>query len=62
MAKRAQVKAQISNAAKTTAANPPNCTVTLPVVPPLYGMKTPHNFLPFSHAEERLSKSRNYWI
>jgi nitroimidazol reductase NimA-like FMN-containing flavoprotein (pyridoxamine 5'-phosphate oxidase superfamily) len=25
-------------------------------------MKTPHKFLPFSHAEERLSNSRNYWI
>lgn len=25
-------------------------------------MKTPHKFLPYSHAEERLAKSRNYWI
>jgi hypothetical protein len=25
-------------------------------------MKSPHKFLPFTHAEERLAKSRNYWI
>jgi hypothetical protein len=64
MAKRATANA-LTKVAKEPAAptdNPPNCTVTLPVVPPLYGMKTPHKFLPFSHAEERLSKSRNYWI
>jgi len=38
------------------------CTVGLPQVPPLYGMKSPHKFLPFTHAEERLAKSRSYWI
>jgi hypothetical protein len=37
-------------------------SVGLPQVPPLYGMKTPHKFLPFAHAEERLTRSRNYWI
>lgn len=42
--------------------NPANCTVGLPHVPAMYGMKTPHKFLPFSHAEERLERSRNYWI
>ena len=45
-----------------SAINPPNCSVGLPRVPSLYGMKTPHKFLPFSHAEERLANSRNYWI
>jgi nitroimidazol reductase NimA-like FMN-containing flavoprotein (pyridoxamine 5'-phosphate oxidase superfamily) len=25
-------------------------------------MKTPHKFLSYAHAEERLAKSRNYWI
>ena len=40
----------------------PACTVGLPQVPPLYGMKSPHKFLPFTHAENRLAKSRNYWI
>lgn len=40
----------------------PGCTIGLPDVPPLYGMKTPHKYLPFSYAEERLAKSRNYWI
>jgi uncharacterized pyridoxamine 5'-phosphate oxidase family protein len=37
-------------------------TVGLPQVPPLYGMKSAHKFLPFTHAEDRLTKSRNYWI
>ena len=37
-------------------------TVGLPQVPPLYGMTSPHKFLPFTHAEDRLTKSRNYWI
>lgn len=37
-------------------------SVGLPQVPPLYGMKSPHKFLPFNHAEDRLTKSRNYWI
>ena len=40
----------------------PACKVGLPQVPPLYGMKSPHNYLPFSHAEERLVHARNYWI
>ena len=50
-------------------AKPPNTgsktaafTVGFPQVPPLYGMKSPHKFLPFTHAEDRLTKSRNYWI
>ena len=37
-------------------------TVGLPDVPPLYGLKTRKEFLPFSHAEKRLAASRNYWI
>jgi len=37
-------------------------SVGLPQMPRLYGMKSPHKFLPFTHAEERLAKSRNYWI
>jgi general stress protein 26 len=41
---------------------PGGVQIGLPDVPPLYGMKTPHKFLPFSYAEERLAKSRNYWI
>jgi len=50
-------------------AKPPNTgsktaafTVGLPQVPPLYGMKSPHKFLRFTHAEGRLTKSRHYWI
>jgi len=44
------------------AAHPSNCTVGLPHVPPLYGLKSPHKFLAFTHAEEHLAKARNYWI
>ena len=54
-----------STARKKSAAPSPapsNCTVGLPQVPPLYAMKTPHNFLPYSDIETRLAKSRNYWI
>lgn len=41
---------------------PASCQVGLPDVPPLYGMKSPHKYLPFTHAEDRLAKARNYWI
>jgi hypothetical protein len=34
----------------------------LPHVPPTYGLKAREKYLPFSHAEMRLVKSRNYWI
>jgi nitroimidazol reductase NimA-like FMN-containing flavoprotein (pyridoxamine 5'-phosphate oxidase superfamily) len=38
-------------------------TVTgLPHVPPTYGLKAREKYLPFSHAEARLAKSRSYWI
>jgi hypothetical protein len=47
---------------KKTTAQPANCTVGLPQLPPLYGLKQRDNFLPFTHAETRLEKSRNYWI
>jgi len=48
-----------TSAKKTT---PPGATVGLPDVPPLYGLKPRKQYLPFSHAEKRLAKSRNYWI
>jgi general stress protein 26 len=34
----------------------------LPHVPSLYGLQPRQEYLPWSHAEERLSHSRNYWI
>jgi len=43
-------------------AEPAGCEVGLPQVPPLYGLKTPHQYLPFRHAERRLASARNYWI
>jgi len=55
-------KAKSRKPALKAETKPPNCTVGLPQVPPLYGMKTPHKFLPFSHAEKRLEKSKSYWI
>jgi len=34
----------------------------LPHVPALYQLKPRTEYLPWSHAEERLERSRNYWI
>jgi nitroimidazol reductase NimA-like FMN-containing flavoprotein (pyridoxamine 5'-phosphate oxidase superfamily) len=36
--------------------------VGLPRVPSLYGLKPRKQYLPWSHARERLERSRNYWI
>jgi|SRR5579859_892924 len=47
--------------AKTTN-DPAGCHAGLPDVPPLYGLKPRKQYLPFTHAEERLAISRNYWI
>lgn len=44
------------------AADPAGSRVGLPHVPPMYGLKPRKQYLPFSHAEDRLAKSRNYWI
>lgn len=44
------------------ATNPADCLVGLPHIPSNYGLKPRKHYLPFSHAEERLLKSRNYWI
>jgi len=41
---------------------PAGCKVGLPHVPPLYGLKTPHQYLSFRHAQQRLADARNYWI
>lgn len=48
--------------AKAKAADPPHAKVGRPHVPPMYGLKKDKKYLPWSHAEERLAKSRNYWI
>ncbi len=37
-------------------------SVGLPRVPPVYGLKPRKKYLPWSHAEKRLARSRNYWI
>jgi hypothetical protein len=55
-------KAPKKPAPKKQATNPADCSVGLPHVPPIYGLKPRKQYLPFSHAEERLAQSRNYWI
>jgi hypothetical protein len=49
-------------ARKTAAPEPTNMKVGLPHVPSLYGLKLRKQYLPWSHARERLERSRNYWI
>ena len=36
--------------------------VGLPHIPKLYGLKPRKEYLPWEHAEKRLTASRNYWI
>jgi pyridoxine/pyridoxamine 5'-phosphate oxidase len=55
-------KAPKKSPRKRQTPDPPGCTVGLPHVPPLYRLKPRKQYLPFSHAERRLTKSRNYWI
>jgi general stress protein 26 len=57
-----KLKAPKKSAAKKKSAHPVGCRVGLPNVPPMYGLKPRQQYLPFSHAEERLTNSRNYWI
>ena len=57
-----KVKAPKKSEPKKKSADPAGCRVGLPNLPPMYGLKPRKQYLPFSHAEERLSKSRNYWI
>jgi hypothetical protein len=53
-------KAKTSNLISSR--HPDGIQVGPPEAPPLYGLKKRSKYLPFSHAEERLAKSRNYWI
>jgi hypothetical protein len=55
-------KAPRKSAGKKQVSHPAGCTVGLPHVPETYGLKPRQKYLPFSHAEERLEKARNYWI
>lgn len=55
-------KAPKKSATKAHAADPAGCRAGLPHVPTMYGLKPRKQYLPFSHAEDRLTKSRNYWI
>jgi len=55
-------KAPKKSATKKQPPDPAGCRVGLPHVPPAYPLKPRKQYLPFSHAEDRLTKSRNYWI
>ncbi|MGA9977076.1 MAG: pyridoxamine 5'-phosphate oxidase family protein [Candidatus Sulfotelmatobacter sp.] len=52
----------ISSREKTNSSSSRISATGLPHVPPMYGLKAREKYLPFSHAETRLAKSRNYWI
>jgi nitroimidazol reductase NimA-like FMN-containing flavoprotein (pyridoxamine 5'-phosphate oxidase superfamily) len=45
-----------------TSVQPPNAKVGMPHMPSMYTSQHKKKFLPWSHAEERLIKSRSYWI
>jgi nitroimidazol reductase NimA-like FMN-containing flavoprotein (pyridoxamine 5'-phosphate oxidase superfamily) len=47
---------------KPDSSSPKIIATGLPHVPPMYGLKAREKYLPFSHAEARLAKSRNYWV
>jgi len=53
---------KVARAKSRKESDPANCRVGLPDVPSDYGLKPRKKYLPFSHAEARLIKSRNYWI
>ena len=55
-------KAPKKSTRKKQPADPPGCSVGLPHIPSDYGLKPRKTYLPFTHAEDRLTKSRNYWI
>ena len=51
-----------ATALKTVSESPDIISVGPPRVPALYGIKPRKEYLPWSHARERLTGSRNYWI
>jgi nitroimidazol reductase NimA-like FMN-containing flavoprotein (pyridoxamine 5'-phosphate oxidase superfamily) len=55
-------KAPKKAASTKPAPDPDGCRAGLPDVPAMYGLKARKRYLPFSHAEQRLASSRNYWI
>ena len=57
-----KIKAAKKSQPKKPAVDPAGYRVGLPNVPATYGLKPRKQYLLFSHAEERLTNSRNYWI
>ena len=52
----------MSSHPKAPASQNPAATVGVPHMPAMYHGKKRDKFLPWSHAEERLTSARNYWI
>ncbi len=57
-----KLKTPKKSAPKKQVPDPPGCQAGLPHIPADYGLKPRKQYLSFSHAEQRLTKSRNYWI
>jgi general stress protein 26 len=57
-----KAKAPKKSAAESVTSDPSLAHVGLPHLPSMYGLKPRQQYLPFRHAEDRLIKSRNYWI
>jgi len=55
-------KATSKKQSRVNEQEPAGLQVGLPRVPSLYGLKPRKQYLPWSHARERLKRSRNYWI
>jgi general stress protein 26 len=55
-------KAPKKSAVPSDVIDPAGCRAGLPIVPSSYGLKSRKEYLPFRHAEEKIAKSRNYWI
>jgi nitroimidazol reductase NimA-like FMN-containing flavoprotein (pyridoxamine 5'-phosphate oxidase superfamily) len=62
MPKQKQPPAKRASTKPAAHADPPGLHAGLPHVPALYGLKARKKFLPWTHARERLERSRNYWI
>ena len=52
----------MSSHPKAPASQNPTASVGVPHMPAMYHGKKRDKFLPWSHAEERLTSARNYWV
>jgi hypothetical protein len=56
------VKSKAETKSSVGAQHPANAAVGIPHMPSMYVGQHRNTFLPWSHAEERLVRSRSYWI